>query len=143
MSQAFKQRSVDSSLFKWPVASPALLASRCPECGAMAFPVTNGCMACGHEDVDQVELPTTGTLWAWTVQRFMPKTPYNSSETAETFRPYGLGYIELPGALRIEARLTENDPQKLKIGSLMELVFYAHRVDPDGTEVMNYAFKPV
>lgn len=142
MSCIIKQRSVDSALFKWPAAAPVLLGSRCSKCGASAFPVASGCMACGSLEVSEVELPRRGTLWAWTVQRFMPKTPYHSSETPETFKPYGLGYIELPGALRIEARLTENDPQKLKIGSPMQLTFYVHRREPDGTEIINYAFEP-
>ena len=101
------------------------------------------CTACGGEDLEQFELPRQGSLWAWTVQRFMPKTPYHSSETEQTFRPYGVGYIELPGALRIESRLQEGDPEKLRIGAAMELVFYVHRTEPDGTEVINYAFKPV
>jgi uncharacterized OB-fold protein len=82
-------------------------------------------------------------LWAWTIQRFMPKEPYHSSETPETFRQYGVGYVELPGAVRVESRLTENDPAKLRIGQEMELVVYVHRTEADGTEIMNYAFKPV
>ena len=73
----------------------------------------------------------------------MPKTPYHSDETTETFTPYGVGYVELPGALRVESRLTVNDPEKLQIGAEMELVFYTHRRDFDGTEVINYAFRPV
>jgi uncharacterized OB-fold protein len=73
----------------------------------------------------------------------MPKTPYRSSETEATFTPFGLGYVELPGALRIETRLTENDPRKLRIGAEVELVIYTHRVDDDGTAVMNYAFRLV
>lgn len=73
----------------------------------------------------------------------MPKTPYHSSETPQTFRPYGVGYIELPDTLRLEARLTESDPAKLRAGQEMEVVFYVHRTEPDGTEVMNYAFRPV
>ena len=67
----------------------------------------------------------------------------SSSETTATFRPYGVGYVELPGALRVETRLAENDPAKLRIGQEMEFVIYVHRTEPDGTEVMNYAFRPV
>lgn len=73
----------------------------------------------------------------------MPKEPYHSSETRESFRQYGVGYIELPGTVRVESRLTENDPAKLRIGQEMELVIYVHRTEADGTAVMNYAFKPV
>jgi uncharacterized OB-fold protein len=107
------------------------------------FPVNPSCSSCGGLDVQVVELPRRGRLWAWTIQRFMPKTPYRSAETDATFEPFGIGYVELPGALRVETRLTENDPTKLRIGDEMELVVYIHRYDEDGTAVMNYAFKPV
>ena len=137
-----RQRPIDPALFDWPAAEPALRASKCPRCGAMAFPVNPACMACGSTDVETVALPRRGRLWAWTIQRFMPKTPYHSSETEATFRPYGVGYVELPGALRVETRLTESDPTKLRIGAEMQLVFYTHRTEPDGTDIINYAFAP-
>jgi uncharacterized OB-fold protein len=89
------------------------------------------------------ELPRRGTLWTWTIQRFMPKSPYNSGETQESFQPYGVGYIELPGGVRVEGRLTENDPSKLAIGMAMEVVFYPFREEADGTEIINFAFRPV
>ena len=134
------QRAIDPILFDWPAASPALRGSRCRDCGAMAFPANPSCTACGGTEVEVVALPQRGRLWAWTIQRFMPKTPYHSDETEQTFRPYGVGYIELPGALRVETRLTENDPAKLRIGAEMQLVFYKHRTERDGTEIINYAF---
>ena len=109
----------------------------------MAFPANDSCMACGGVNVRVVPLPQRGKLWAWTIQRFMPKSPYRSSETEQSFKPYGVGYVELPGALRIETRLTESDPAKLRIGSEMKLVFYTHRTESDGTDIINYAFAPV
>ena len=39
----------------------------------------------------------------------------------EEFEPYGVGYVELPGEVRVEARLTESDPDELRIGMAMEL----------------------
>jgi uncharacterized protein len=135
-------RAIDPALFTWPSVTPALLGSRCTLCGFHAFPAIANCARCGATSTDTVELPRRGKLWAWTIQRFMPKTPYHSSETPQTFRPYGVGYVELPGALRVETRLTENDPAKLHTGQDMELVIYVHRTDPDGTEIMNYAFRP-
>lgn len=73
----------------------------------------------------------------------MPKSPYNSDESQETFQPYGVGYVELPGGVRVEGRLTENDPDKLKIGMDMKVVFDTYRTDEDGTEVIGFAFSPV
>ena len=100
-------------------------------------------MACSGQDVSVEPLPGRGTLWTWTVQQFMPKSPYNSGETMETFKPYGVGYLELPGGVRVEGRLTENDPQKLHIGMEMDVVFETYRTEDNGDEVINFFFKPV
>ena len=133
---------VAEGLFTWPSDRPALLASRCRQCGIATFPAAESCMACSGQDVSIEELPKKGTLWTWTVQQFMPKSPYHSNETPETFRPYGVGYVELPGGVRVEGRLTENDPQKLHIGMEMELLFDTYRVEENGDEVISFFFKP-
>ena len=138
-----KQVPIADGLFSWPAAHPALLASRCKQCGVASFPVAQSCMACSGQDVVVEELPGRGTLWTWTVQQFMPKTPYRSNETAQTFKPYGVGYVELPGGVRVEGRLTENDPQKLRIGMPMEVVFEPYRTEDNGDEVISFFFKPV
>ena len=134
---------IAEGLFTWPADEPALLGSRCQQCGIATFPAAQSCMACSGQDVVTEELPRRGTLWTWTVQQFMPKTPYNSGETPETFRPYGVGYVELPGGVRVEGRLTESDPQKLSIGMQMDVVFDTWRVDDNGDEVVGFFFKPV
>jgi uncharacterized OB-fold protein len=143
MSAHELRKPIAEGLFTWPAQAPALLCSRCQECGRAAFPPQKSCTACGAMDVAVEELPRRGTLWTWTVQRFMPKSPYKSDETQESFRPYGVGYVELPGGVRVEGRLTENDPEKLQIGMEMEVVFYPHRTEEDGTEIINFAFSPV
>lgn len=137
------QVAIAEGLFTWPSAKPALLGSRCKQCGIASFPAAESCMACSGQDVAIEELPGRGTLWTWTVQQFMPKTPYKSDETAETFKPYGVGYLELPGGVRVEGRLTENDPQKLHIGMEMDVVFETYRTEANGDEVISFFFKPV
>ena len=137
------QVPIAEGLFTWPASHPALLGSRCKSCGIASFPVSESCMACSGQDVEVEELPGRGTLWTWTVQQFMPKTPYNSNETPETFKPYGVGYLELPGGVRVEGRLTENDPEKLHIGMEMEVVFEPYRTEDNGDEVINFFFRPV
>lgn len=136
-------RAIDAALFDWPSESPRLLGSRCARCQRVEFPQRSSCPACGSDEVARETLPTSGTLWTWTVQRFLPKAPYLSDETLETFRPYGVGYVELPGAVRVEARLTECDPAGLQIGMPMELVIYPHATDSEGVQLMNFAFRPV
>ena len=133
---------IAEGLFTWPSDNPALLASRCGQCGIATFPAAESCMACSGQAVSIEELPRKGTLWTWTVQQFMPKSPYHSNETPETFQPYGVGYVELPGGVRVEGRLTENDPRKLHIGMEMELLFDTYRVEANGDEVISFFFKP-
>ena len=138
-----RQVPIAEGLFTWPAEQPALLGSRCNDCGVATFPQSSSCMACSGEDVRVEELPRRGTLWTWTIQRFMPKAPYNSGETMETFRPYGVGYVELPGGVRVEGRLTENDPSRLSIGMEMEVVFQPYRTQDNGDTVIGFSFRPV
>ncbi len=138
-----KRIPIAEGLFTWPSDNPALLASRCNGCGIASFPAAESCMACSGRDVSLEELPGRGTLWTWTVQQFMPKPPYNSGESPETFKPYGVGYVELPGGVRVEGRLTESDPGKLSIGMPMDVVFDTYRVEDNGDEVVGFFFQPV
>ena len=137
------QVPIAEGLFTWPSPHPALLGSRCNHCGIATFPVATSCMACSSQDVSVEELPGRGTLWTWTIQQFMPKTPYKSGESMDTFTPYGVGYLELPGGVRVEGRLTENDPEKLQIGMEMDVIFDTFRTEDNGDQVINFFFKPV
>ena len=57
--------------------------------------------------------------------------------------PFGVGYVELPGEVKVETRLTESDPDVLAPGMEMELVLVPFRTDDDGNEVVTFAFRPV
>lgn len=92
--------------------------------------------------MEQRLLPRRGKIWAWTTQEFLPKAPYAGGETEETFKPYGVGLIQLGDEIRVEARLTESDPAKLHIGDEVELVIIPFRTEGD-TQVMTFAFKPL
>jgi uncharacterized OB-fold protein len=89
---------------------------------------------------EPVELPSQGTLWSYTVQRFAPKSPPYAG--AQPFEPFALGYVELSGALIVESRLTEVAFDALRVGLRMELTTTEFRTDPDGTVVLIYAFRP-
>jgi uncharacterized OB-fold protein len=88
-------------------------------------------------------LPRRGTLWSWTTQDFLPKEPYAGGETPETFKPFGVGLVQLDDVVRVEARLTESDPEKLQFGMDVELTLVPFRIEDDGTEVLTFAFRPV
>jgi uncharacterized protein len=130
-------------VFTWPSDEPQLIGGRCPPCRAVTFPFQASCPRCGAVEMERELLPRRGTLWTWTTQEFLPKEPYASGETIETFKPYGVGLVELGGEVRVEARLTESNPAKLVFDMEMELVIVPFRTDDDGTEVLTYAFAPV
>jgi len=89
------------------------------------------------------ELSNRGTLWTWTVQAFPPKAPpYAGNADPETFTPFGVGYIELPGEVKVESRLTVSEPDQLEIGSEMQMVIVPLTTDDDGNEVVTFAFAP-
>jgi uncharacterized OB-fold protein len=64
-----------------------------------------------------------------------PSPPYADSSDGE-FVPFGVGYVELPGLLRIESRLV-GDPHQLRIGMELELV------ELEIAGEMLYAFAPI
>jgi hypothetical protein len=70
----------------------------------------------------------------------MPKSPYHTDETAESFRPYGVGYVELDCGLKVESRLRENTPETLAIGLDMTLEIIPVRSDEKGTQLMTFQF---
>jgi uncharacterized protein len=118
--------------------APVLLGSACRRCSTVTFPRQTSCPRCTSTDVAEHQLARRGTLWSWTIQRFRPKSPPYTGP--EEFEPYGVGYVELPGELRVEARLTESDPARLRIGMPMELVLIPA---PGGNGAATYAFRPL
>jgi uncharacterized OB-fold protein len=131
---------VDPELIGGTVQEPRLIGSACERCGTVTFPRQSSCPRCTSEDVHTHELATRGALWTWTIQCFAPKAPPYPEAGVEEFEPYGVGYIELPGEVRVEARLTESDPGRLRIGMAMELTL-VHV--PGSSERLTFAFRPV
>jgi uncharacterized protein len=138
------QVPVAPGLFTSSDEGPRLLGSKCARCGVMTFPAQQGCPRCTCEDMEETPFERRGTLWTFTTQGFPPKSPpYAIQVTAETFEPYAVGYVEFAGQAKVEGRLLESDPTKLRIGMEMETVVVPFMEDADGNEVMTYAFRPV
>ena len=118
--------------------SVRLIGARCASCAAMTFPAQGTCPKCTQGGMERVRLGDTGILWSFTVQGFPPKAPpYFRAETPGAFEPYGVGYVELPGELIVECRLTESDPDRLRIGMPVHLTTVTL-----GEGVETYAFAP-
>jgi uncharacterized OB-fold protein len=131
---------IDGDVIGGTEREPRLIGSVCERCGTVTFPRQASCPRCTSEDVRPHELATRGRLWTWTIQCFAPKSPPYLEGGVEEFTPYGVGYIELPGEVRVEARLTESDPGRLRIGLPMELTLIPV---PGAREKLTFAFRPV
>lgn len=114
---------------------PRLIGGRCLKTGRLMFPKPAG------NDTAAVLLSPRGTLWSWTVQRFLPKSPpYAGAETAETFRPYAVGYVELPGEIIVESRIVGIEPEALAIGLPLKLILVPFATCAG--DVTSFAFAP-
>lgn len=133
-------RPVAAGLFVDAAGEVRLIGSQCDECGVVTFPSQTSCPRCTSLRVRERLLGRQGRLWSWTVQRFPPKSPPYAVADPDAFEPYGVGYVELPGEVRVEARLTVADPEQLRIGMLMTLTLIPAPGGEDG--VVTYAFAP-
>jgi uncharacterized OB-fold protein len=146
MEHLMAQVPVAEGIFTWPDPAegngPQLIGSHCTECGIVTFPTQDSCPRCASTAMAEQLLARRGRLWAWTTQSFPPPSPY-SGASGRDFVPFGVGYVELPGEVKVEARLTESSPDVLATGMEMELVLVPFRTDDDGNEVVTFAFRPV
>jgi uncharacterized OB-fold protein len=126
----------------WPDENPQLKGSQCANCGATTFPVQQRCPKCSGAEMSEVLLPRRGKLVAWTTQGFPPGPPYKGP-TGKDFVPFGVGLVQLDDVIRVEGRLTENDPAKLKFGQEVELTMMPFTTDDDGEEIITFAFQPI
>ena len=112
-----------------------LIGGRCGVCGRHHFPRASHCPWCRSDDVTEVALSGTATLWAWTAVTAPP--PGYQGDV-----PFGFGVVELTEGIRVITRLTEADPGALSFGQPMRFtVDDLHEAD-DGTTVVTYAFEP-
>lgn len=115
-------------------AQPRLIGGQDRESGRIVFPCPTG------DRFAPIPLSRTGTLWSYTIQRYRPKSPPYAGP--EAFRPWPVGYVELPGQVIVEARLTNVDFDAITIGMPLEMILIP--LDPDAADpVLIYAFQPL
>ncbi len=123
-----------------------LIGGRCTGCLQITFPPRATCGQCFGTDIERELLPRQGTVWTWTTQSFLPKAPYAGPETEENFAGFVVGYVELPGACRVQARFdvaADRAAELAAIGTEMESVAVEFTTDDDGRPLHIYAFRPV
>ncbi len=113
---------------------PRLIGGRERATGRLLFPCPHG------EAFEPVALQREGRIWSFTIQRFRPKSPPYAGP--EEFEPYAVAYVELPGELIVEGRLTNVDFADLEVGMKVRLTQIP--LDPARREnsVLIHAFEP-
>lgn len=133
-----RQVPVAEGLIRFDPDGPRLMGGRDPKTGETVFPMPVGPLAARFEPT---ALGREGTLWSYTVQRFPPKTPFIGD--AKNFKPYAVGYIELPGEIIVETRIKTDNLASLRIGMPMRITTDAFATNADGDQVVTYAFEPM
>jgi uncharacterized OB-fold protein len=113
-----------------------LAGSRCASCGETSLGATSTCSNCGDENLAPVVLGDTGTLYTYTIVRHRP--PGNYQGPAD-FKPFGLGLVEVDGAIRVMAPLS-TDPEDLRIGMPLKFHPYVLRTTEAGEEVVAFTY---
>ncbi|MDH6245237.1 OB-fold domain-containing protein [Mycobacterium sp. OTB74] len=136
------QKPLAPEISTWPDENPQLIGSQCGACAATVFPKQQYCPKCSKAEMADLLLPRRGKVIAWTTQGFPPGAPY-AGPTGKDFVPFGVGLVQLGDVVRVEGRLTENDPAKLEFGMEVELTMAPFATDDEGNELVTFWFQPV
>jgi len=114
--------------------NPHLVANECTSCGARYFDRRNACAGCFATDFRKVDVPTEGTLKAFTIVAFAaPGVPV----------PFVAGVIDCGGtSVRGNVINVTADPEHVKTGMKVKLTTFSLGADEDGTEAIGFGFQP-
>jgi len=114
---------------------PHLVAKECTSCGARFFDRRNACASCSGLEFNDVDVPTTGELKAFTIVAFAsPGVPV----------PFVAGMIDCEGtSVRGNVINVDPDPQHVSLGMKVRLATYVVGTDDDGTEAIGFGFEPL
>ena len=117
------------------VDPPALVGGECGRCGLLSFPLERYCAHCGTPDPGSRPLPTTGSIYSFSIVRFA--APGYAGEV-----PYAVGVVELGGIIRVTTTLLADPLDSLRIGAPVE--FQLLEVPTaEGEAVLGYAYSQV
>jgi uncharacterized OB-fold protein len=130
----------DADLFRLPETGddrPRLLGSHSPASGLSFWPRRKRCPVTGTE-VHDVELGPVGVLYSWTFLHVprMGKISFGDSGG------YGVGQIDLPEGVRIQAPLLGTS-EDWAIGTTMALTLFPVGHDDNGDELVTFRFEAV
>ena len=132
-------RPITDGLFTWPSDEPRLIGSRCNGCGNVSFPAQPSCPRCTGDRRDRAPARPRRRPVDVDGAGFRPKSPPYAGPVE--FEPYPVGYVELPGEVKVESRLVDVAPAELRIGMPMELAIVPFTPET-GDPVVMFAFRP-
>lgn len=124
---------VRDGLFRETGHGPTLLGTRCDRCGRTVFPATERCLECGYDGIQTVELGGEGELLCATVVHM---------SNGRFAAGYSVGYVTLPGGIRVFTQIAADGEHPLPSGTRMQLEI-APLWHEDGRDVLAHRFVPV
>ena len=136
---------ITEGLFRVDGDRTVLFASRRRSSGAVKFPAERPELFDGdpeiQEDIEPIELSTTGTLYTYTTQEFPPPLPYKGDRNPKVFQPYVVGFVELAEGVLVETLIVGATAAELQIGQA--LVSTTTTLETaDGQSLVTFAFRP-
>lgn len=112
-----------------------LEAGKCDSCGHISFPPRLVCPECKGKQFSTIVLENEGKILTYTVVRV-------GSDKFSKETPFAVGVIEMKNGVRLTAQIADADPDELKIGQQVRLVF--RKVQEDGKAgVLCYGYKAI
>jgi uncharacterized OB-fold protein len=131
---------IADNLFRIEGDRAVLLGSRRRSTGVVKFPAERPELFDGTDDIEPIELRTEGSLFTFTTQEFPPPLPYRGKRSAEEFRPYVVGFVELADNVLVESLIVDAPVDDLRIGQRLVSTTTTMEFD-DGRSVVTFAFR--
>jgi uncharacterized OB-fold protein len=123
---------------------PRLIGGRCTTCGTFVFPPRERYCpnpACPGDELEQVPLSGTGTIWSYTENRYAPPPPFPASDP---FEPYALAAVQLEveGLLVLGKVATGVLAADLRVGMPVQLEIEPLFTDDEGVTRLVWVWAP-
>ncbi len=110
-----------------------LMGSRCKSCGAEFFPPVKVCKKCGSKDLEQVEMPKTGTIISYTK---LTEPPVDFKDYA----PVYLAIVRLDNGVTVLGQIADAESEEIAVGR--KVVATIRKWTEDGESgVIYYGYK--
>ncbi len=111
-----------------------LSGCECLECGRRFVPVRSFCTECGRDNrMKDVRIAGPGKLYSHSVVHIAPKG----------FKaPYAVGYVDLPGDIRVLGQIMGWETTELRSGMAMDIGHAAIATEADGSVRESFVFRP-